>query len=114
VILERLDVAPDELERQTGWELKPEGLCKDDRCVPLPDGGATDGVVYVTAVAERLGMPLVHDAGHELWALGPEAGDRVLASAELPPIVLADVEGRRFDLASLRGQKVLIAAWASW
>jgi hypothetical protein len=24
------------------------------------------------------------------------------------------VDGRPFDLASLRGEKVLIAAWASW
>ena len=114
MILERLDLTPDELERRTGWELKPEGLCKDDRCVPLPAGGAADGLVDVTAVAERLGMPLVHDDRHDLWALGPEAGDRVLASAELPPIVLADVEGQPFDLSSLRGEKVLIAAWASW
>jgi hypothetical protein len=112
MILQELRVTPDDLERQTGWELKPEGLCKDDRCVPLSDG--TDGLVDVTVVAERLGMPLVHDEDHGLWALGPEAGDRVLASAELPPIVLADVDGRSFDLASLRGEKVLIAAWASW
>jgi hypothetical protein len=113
MILDRLEVTPDELERRTGWELKPEGLCKDDRCVPLP-AGAADGLVDVTVVAERLGMPLVHDERHDLWALGPEAGDRVLASAELPPIVLADVERRPFDLSSLRGEKVLIAAWASW
>ena len=114
MILDRLEVTPDELERQTGWELKPEGLCKDDRCVPFPDGSGTDGLVDVTGVAERLGMPLVHDDRHGLWALGPEAGDRVLTSAQLPPIVLADVDGRPFDLASLRGEKVLIAAWASW
>jgi len=114
VIVDRLDITPGELERQTGWELKPEGLCKGDRCVPLPDGPGADGVVDVTVVAERLGMPLVHDGRHELWALGPEAGDRVLASAQLPSIVLADVDGRPFDLASLRGEKVLIAAWASW
>jgi len=114
VIVDRLDITPGELERQTGWELKPEGLCKGDRCVPLPDGSGADGVVDVTVVAERLGMPLVHDDRHQLWALGPEAGDRVLASAQLPSIVLADVDGRPFDLASLRGEKVLIAAWASW
>jgi hypothetical protein len=114
MILDRLDVTPDELERQTGWELKTEGLCKNDRCVPLPAGAGSDGLVDVTMVAERLGMPLVHDERHDLSALGPEAGDRVLASAELPPIVLADVEGQPFDLSSLRGEKVLIAAWASW
>ena len=113
MILSRLDVTPDELERRTGWELKPEGLCKDERCVPFPAGSA-DGRLDVTAIAERLAMPLVHDEPHDVWALGPEAGDRVLASAELPPIVLADVDGRPFDLASLRGEKVLIAAWASW
>jgi len=114
LILEQLEVTPPELERQTGWELKPEGLCKEDRCVPLPPGAATDGRLDATMVAERLGMPLVHDERHDVWALGPESGDHVLASAELPPIVLEDVDGRPFDLASFRGEKVLIAAWASW
>jgi cytochrome oxidase Cu insertion factor (SCO1/SenC/PrrC family) len=68
----------------------------------------------VNVVADRLGMPLVHDERHGVWALGPESGDRVLASSELPPIVLTDVDGQPFDLTSLRGEKVLIAAWASW
>jgi hypothetical protein len=114
VILDGLALTPAELERRTGWELKPEGLCKDDRCVPLPAAASGDGRIDVRAFAERLRMPLVHDDRHGLWALGPESGRRVLESAELPPIVLADVDGRPFDLASLRGEKVLIAAWASW
>ena len=114
MILDRLDLTPDELERGTGWELKPEGLCKDERCVPLPADTGPNGRLDVRVVAERLGMPLVHDERHDVWALGPESRDHVLASAELPPIVLAEVDGRPFDLASLRGEKVLIAAWASW
>lgn len=114
MILDRLDLTADELERRTGWELKPEGLCQDDRCVPFARAVSQDGHVDVRAVAAALGMPLVHDERHDLWALGPESGRRVLESAELPPIVLPDVDGRPFDLASLRGQKVLIAAWASW
>jgi len=95
MILERLDVTPDELERRTGWELKPEGLCKDDRCVPLPDGGAADGLVDVRAVAERLGMPLVHDEEASVWAMGPESGvtGRALTTARVPEIVLPDLEG---------------------
>jgi hypothetical protein len=114
VLLERLDLTPEELERRIGWELKPEGLCKDDQCVPLPSGMSADGRINVRAVAERLGMPLVHDERHGLWALGPESGGRVLESAQLPSVVLTDVDGRPFDLMSLRGEKVLIAAWASW
>jgi hypothetical protein len=114
VILNRLDLTPEELERRTGWELKPEGLCKGERCVPLPVDARTDGRLDVNVVADRLGMPLVHDDRYGVWALGPESGDHLLASAELPPIVLSDVDGRAFELASLRGEKVLIAAWASW
>ena len=103
-----------ELESGTGWSVTPEGLCKGDRCVPFRDAAGGNGGIDATGVAERLGMPLVHDERHGLWALGPESGGRVLESAELPSIVLADVDGVPFDLATLRGQKLLIAAWASW
>jgi hypothetical protein len=114
LILDQLEVTPEDLQRGTGWELKPEGLCKDDRCCPLPPDADAGGRLDVNVVAERLGMPLVHDERHGVWALGQQSGDHVLTSAELPPIVLTDVDGRPFDLTSLRGEKVLIAAWASW
>jgi hypothetical protein len=116
VILDRVELTPAELADQTGWELKPEGLCRDQRCVPFPEGAEGDApdVVDVRIVADRLRMPLVADDRHGLWALGPEAGGHVLDSADLPPIVLADVDGTPFDVASLRGSKVLISAWASW
>jgi hypothetical protein len=112
VILDRLELTRAELEAKTGWSLKPEGLCRDDRCVPFP--AATNGPVDVRVVAERLRMPVVHDEQHGLWALGPESGGHVLESARLPAIVLADVDGRSFDFASLRGRKLVISAWASW
>jgi hypothetical protein len=112
MILDRLEVSAEELERRTGWELKPEGACKGDRCVPIPDadGGALDANV----LAERLGMALVHDEAHGLWALGPESGGRALLSADMPDVTLPDRNGRPFSLRSLRGTKVLLLAWASW
>lgn len=112
MILDTLELTPAELEEQTGWSLKPEGLCRDDRCVPFPS--TPNGPVDVRAVAERLRMPVVQDEKHGLCALGPESGGHVLESAELPPIVLADVDGNPFDFASLRGRKLVISAWASW
>ncbi len=102
-----------DLHAATGWELKPEGLCRAERCVPFPLHDANRSV-DVREVAERLRMPVVHDETHGLWALGPESGGKVLESAALPDLVLSDFDGRPFDFASLRGQKVLIAAWASW
>jgi hypothetical protein len=108
VILESLDVSTDEFERRTGWAIKPQGACKGDQCVPLPAG------FQVQDIAERLGMPLVRDEKHGLWALGPESGGRVLLSAEAPDLVLPDLDGNEFALRSLRGQKIFLLAWASW
>ena len=102
-------MTPEELRERTGWEIKPEGACKADRCVPFPDGP-----VDVRVLAERLGMALVHDEAHGLWALGPESGGRALLSAELPEISLPDRHGDPFSISSLRGTKVLLVAWASW
>lgn len=112
MILETPRVDPVELERRTGWAIKPEGACKDERCVLLPPGREerTDARV----LAEKLGMPIVQDETTGLLCLGPEAGGRALASAIAPDLVLPDLEGRPFDLKSLRGRKVLLYAWASW
>ena len=112
VILEQLAITPAELRARTGWDLQPEGLCKADRCVPLPNGD--NERIDVGVLSERLGMALEHDAKHGLWALGPESGGRALLSAELPPIKLPDRHGKPFSLESLRGMKVLIVTWASW
>jgi hypothetical protein len=107
VILESAELSPAEFERLTGWEIKPEGACRDSVCVPLPDRWS------LGAAAARLGMPLVEDAQHGLWSLGPESGP-VLRSAQAPDLVLPDWHGDEFRLTSLRGHKIFLLAWASW
>jgi hypothetical protein len=116
VILTSLEVDPEELRRRSGWEIKPEGACRGDVCVPLPRGGAAPagGGIDARVLSERLGMPLLEEEGHGLWCLGPQSGGRALSSALLPEIVLPDREGQEFDLRSLRGQKIFLLAWASW
>jgi len=112
-----LMVPGDEFAARTGWTLKPEGACKGDVCVPLPDGATTsDGRVDVNIVAAKLGMPVVRHGDTDLWAVGPETAvtGRALTSAEAPDLRLPDASGRMFELSSLRGQKVVMVAWASW
>ncbi len=109
MILERLDIDSTTFERGTGWTIEPEGACKGDVCVPLPDG------FDVADISDRLGMALVHDDAHDLWALGPETvGGRALVTAQAPELVLADIDGAEFRLSSLRGQKVVLVAWAPY
>jgi AhpC/TSA family protein len=111
VIFRAARVTTAELARVTGWHVRPEGLCREERCIPFASDGDT---VDLDAVAQAIGAPLVHDRDHGLWALGAEAGGRALASATAPDFELPDVAGRPFRLSSLRGQKVVLVAWASW
>jgi hypothetical protein len=115
VILDSLRLTPSDIHRASGWEIKPEGACNGDRCVPLRElATAADGTVDVGAFATNMNMPLVGDKKHGLWSLGPRAGAKVLDSAALPEIRLADFDGDLFDMVSLRDRKVLLVAWASW
>lgn len=117
MILTELEIDADTFEARTGWAVKPEGACKAEHCVPLADDARTaDGKVAVEVVAEHLGMPLVHDEAARVWALGPDTTvtGKALTTARAPELELPDFDGNPFRLSSLRGQKVLLVAWASW
>ena len=117
VILHDLTVDEHEFAARTGWSIKPQGACKAEACVPLPPEARTsDSRLDVSVVAPRLGMPLVADEAHGIWALGPETAvtGRALTSAVAPELTLPDADGNPFKLSSLHGQKVLLVAWASW
>ena len=116
MILQSLaDVATVDFFDHTGWQSTPEGLCQGEMCVPAPGSLRADGTVDVAAAAERLSMPLVHDAAHGVWALGPAT----LSGRALTTVAAADPElrthdGQPFRLSSLRGRKVLLVAWSSY
>jgi len=84
---------------------------------PPPADSVNAGLLDVEVVAQRAGMPLVSDESRPLWALGPAAGPgrRALTTACAPELELPDLRtGASFRLSTLRGQKVLLLAWASW
>ena len=112
-----LEVDTAAFEEASGWHLRPEGACKGDICVPLPDDARFDDGrrLRLDVLAERIGAPIVHDEARGLYAVGPATvTGRALATAEAPELELPDVDGNPFKLSSLRGQKVLLVAWASW
>ncbi len=113
MLLESLTVDRAAFEAGTGWELKPEGACRGEVCVPLAD--PVGDTVDVVAVADQLGLPLVSEPGQGVHALGPWSGNgRALATAEAPELELPDLNGETFSLSSLRGTKVLLVAWAPY
>ena len=113
MLLRSLHVSRSEFEAGTGWHLKPEGACQGEVCIPLSQSAGDS--VDVARVAGDLGMPLVAAPEFGLWALGPAAiGSRALATAQAPDLRLPDLDGNEFRLSSLRGQKVLLYAWAPY
>ncbi len=110
-----------ELQAATGWELKPQGLCRDERCVPIPaarrDQFLRGGdLVNLAALARQLGQPVVHNDSHALWFFGESAATRrnALGSLKAPDFTLPDIDGNLHSLSDYRGRKVLLLSWASW
>jgi hypothetical protein len=109
MMLDTLSLDASAFEAATGWTIRPEGACKGESCVPLPGG------FDVADAAARLGMAIVTDEARGLSAIGPESfGGRALTTANAPELVLPDLDGNAFALASLRGQKVVLVAWAPY
>lgn len=110
MIVDRLEVGAEDFQLTTGWEIKPEGACKADVCVPLPAGHFD-----LPAAAERLGMAVVAEPRVGLWAIGPETlGGRALTTADASDFALPDLDGNLFRITSLKGHKVLVVAWAPY
>ena len=103
-------------EKVTGWTLKPEGMCRDERCVPLPAAAVKGGDVDVQAFWQRLGGPVIANQDGDAWALGAPADERnaALEGLQAPDFTLPDVDGKPRTLSELRGKKVFLATWASW
>jgi len=101
-----------------GWELHPEGLCREGLCVPVPDGVALDGPggVDLAALAKLLDRPVAIDVDERAAYLGVSAGERAraLRSLTAPDFALPDLAGRTHRLSEHRGKKILLVAYASW
>ena len=119
---ENLWMPVSELHAATGWELRPEGACRGDACVPIPRGREAEFLrerparFNVAELARWLGQPVVHEDAHGVWSFGETAADRSksMRSLQAPDFTLPDLDGRSHALADYRGKKVFLVFWASW
>ena len=114
---DRVLLDPASLGELTGWQLKPEGLCRDDVCVPVRDPDLTvDGAIDVGRFAAALARPVVIDAANAVVALGERSADRrgPIEAGVAPDFTLPQLEGGTFTFSSLGRRKKLLLAWSSW
>jgi hypothetical protein len=115
VIITEATCSASDFTEATGWDPKPEGMCRGDVCVPAPGALTSDGRVDIERASQALRMPIVVDDVHGVRALGPASlGGHALTTAVAADPVLRTFDGQPFRLSSLRGRKVVLAAWASY
>lgn len=117
-------VSPADLPRVNGFELKPEGACLDELCVPVRQDRDSElfvtrgeqGWFNVTGLARKLQQAYAVDHTHRVWSLGeiPVARTQFLNAAVAPDFELPNRAGEMVRLSDFRGKKVLIVTWASW
>ena len=113
-----------EMKRATGWELKPEGACLSESCVPIPAEQKNDFVLNrnneqyfnFASLADLLGKPWAGDQKNRVWYFGTEQAARAnaLASLKAPNFTLPDLDGNLHSLSDHLGKKVFLVSWASW
>jgi AhpC/TSA family len=112
-----------DLTRATRFELKPQGLCRDQLCFPVPKAQAQEFVrkssgftsFNLLAFARLVNQPVAHDDTLSAWYFGLRADQRQgLASLQAPNFTLPDMGGKMHSLSDFRGKKVLLVTWASW
>lgn len=115
---DRLLATPAALAAATGWTLKPEGLCRDDVCVPVRDREALllGDDIDLAAFATSLGRPYAIDVEQQAIVIGEPAAAIAerLRSAEAPDATLADLDGNEVALSEYGGRKRVLVTWASW
>lgn len=108
------------LAEATGWDLKPEGFCRDEVCVPLPPGREAQfrqgAEINVAKLWRHAGQPIVVSRDGEAWSLGTSASLRAskLESLQAPDVALPDLDGRIHRISDHLGKKVFLSTWASW
>jgi hypothetical protein len=105
-----------ELPATTGWELKPEGVCAGDACIPAPPGSNwsdADGF-NLSAFARHLGVAEATDAERGIAAFVASGQPAGAGSVEAPDFTLPDLDGNLHSLSDYRGRKVVLLTWASF
>ena len=117
-------IPPSQLTRVNGFELKPEGACIDDICVPVRQDEDSNIFVRragtswfnVSELASRLEQAAVTDYDAGVWSFGavPARRTSLVNQNRAPDFSLQDKDGNSVQLSDFKGKKIMLLTWASW
>lgn len=105
-----------DLPRVNGFELKPQGACRADLCIPISKDSVRGDHFNLTAFAKKAGQSVVAEPASKVWSFGEmqALGGGLSSSRIAPNFEVPDRLGRPVHLAGFRGKKALVITWASW
>jgi hypothetical protein len=107
-------VRASDLPRINDFELKPQGACRADLCIPVAKDLRSGEWFNLTGFARRIKQAYVADSG--AWSFGeiPVLRGDFYRSRMAPDFAVPDRTGHVVHLSDFRGKKVLVVTWASW
>ena len=105
-----------DLPRINGFEMKPQGACRAELCIPISKDMTRGDYFNLTAFSQKVGQSVVADADSHVWSFGeiPLLTGVYSSSRIAPDFAVPDRTGRIVHLSDFRRKKVLVTTWASW
>ena len=113
-----------DLKTATRYVVKPQGICRDELCFPIPKNRKAQFVnkqgktewFNLSEFARLVKQPAAYDEKQAVYYFGarPDAQNAHLNTLDAPNFTLPDMNGKPHSLADFHGKKVLLITWASW
>ena len=103
-----------DLPRINEFEVKPQGACRADVCIPLSKNLKSGDWFNLTGFAHKISETFVAD--QTVWSFGeiPVLRGGFYNSRIAPDFAVPDRKGKVVHLSDFRGKKALVITWASW
>jgi hypothetical protein len=103
-----------DLPRINQFELKPQGACRADMCIPIPKTLKNGEWFNLTGFSRKVHQSFIGDSG--VWSFGeiPVMRGSFYESRIAPGFSVPDRKGKIVHLSDFRGKKALVFTWASW
>jgi hypothetical protein len=111
---QNLWVQSKDLPRINEFEVKPQGACRADVCIPLSKSLKEGNWFNLTGFARKIGETVVAEQGVYSFGEIPVLRGGFYNSRIAPDFAVPDRKGKVVHLSDFRGKKTLVITWASW
>ena len=107
-------VRKSDLPKINDFEVKPQGACREDLCIPIAKDLLKGDYFNLSGFARKIGEVSLNESN--VWSFGeiPVLRGSFTGSRVAPDFGVPDRKGKIVHLNDFRGKKVLVVTWASW